>query len=550
MKQLILARFTSSTSAVATAHCHHALISQAMRTLLILVSWLTVFGSQQLVQAQQILCQQQFGQVVPQQGNNLLFTGGQTSISPDSALLYRLTAPSGINAGSALQAGLMWLKRGSCDTARFASLAVKQMPSGGSLGLQSTFLLATRRGQIRVLNTVAGSDSNRIQLYAFTRRGQLRWVRTYASHMRRELAQGLSEAHDGGCYISTISKGSPPVPITSLLKVDSLGQVQWQRSYASSKNGGLTPSRTFGFFRPVYTTRGNLLLAGTWSIGTIGIGSYGLVLEVNQRGDSLTSQSFPANKPANVSVLVTSVRRLRDGGFLVVSRLDSTASPNSLSFCGFTRFNVNLQEQWTYIYRPTSPLKFIPPEVGQGLELADGSLLATINLYSTQANSLRLVHLSATGQLLQEYILPSTSFRASSLIPLAADSSFVLSGGESSGLATIMQLRIPGLRRVLAEPPLPPAQVFLATRPLAAAFPAPAYPNPATESLTVPLLPGQPAGQLTLLDLAGRRVLAQPVAAGATQATLAVGAVAAGTYLLRYERPGQPPATQRLTVGR
>jgi hypothetical protein len=61
MKQLILARFNSSTSAVATAHCHHALISQAMRTLLILVSWLTVFGSQQLVQAQQILCQQQFG---------------------------------------------------------------------------------------------------------------------------------------------------------------------------------------------------------------------------------------------------------------------------------------------------------------------------------------------------------------------------------------------------------------------------------------------------------------------------------------------------------
>lgn len=114
----------------------------------------------------------------------------------------------------------------------------------------------------------------------------------------------------------------------------------------------------------------------------------------------------------------------------------------------------------------------------------------------------------------------------------------------------MLHLRIAGLRQVLAEPPLPPAQVFLAARPLAASFPAPAYPNPATESLTVPLLPGQPAGQLTLLDLAGRQALAQPVAAGATQARLPVGAVAAGTYLLRYEAASQPPATQRLTVAR
>jgi hypothetical protein len=367
--------------------------------------------------------------------------------------------------------------------------------------------------------------------------------------MRRELAQGMAEAPDGGCYISTISKGSPPGAVTSLLKVDSLGRVQWLRTYASSRSTSPTPSREFGFFRPVYTTRGNLLLAGTWSQGTIGVGSYGLVLEANQRGDSLTSQSFPANKPANVSVLVTSVRRLRDGGFLVVSRFDSAAASGYIALCGFTKFNANLQEQWTYIYRPTNSFKFYPPEIGQGLELADGSLLGAVNLYKINTSIVRLLHLSATGQLLQSYDAPNLLFNATGLTPFAADSSFALSGSSgTSGLATIMQLRIPGLRRVLAEPPLPPAQVFLATR-TPAAFPAPAYPNPAAESLTVPLLPGQPAGQLTLLDLAGRQVLAQPVAAGAAQATLAVGAVAAGTYLLRYEVPGQPPGTQRLTVG-
>ena len=84
-----------------------------------------------------------------------------------------------------------------------------------------------------MLQTIAGADSNRIQLYAFTRQGQLRWVRTYASHMRRELAQGLAEAPDGGYYFSTISRGLAPGAVTSLLKVDSLGQVQWARTYAS-----------------------------------------------------------------------------------------------------------------------------------------------------------------------------------------------------------------------------------------------------------------------------------------------------------------------------
>jgi len=307
--------------------------------------------------------------------------------------------------------------------------------------------------------------------------------------------------------------------------------------------------REFGFFRPVYTTRGNLLLAGTWNADTLNVGTYGLLLEANQRGDSLTSRKFPARKPASVSVLVTGTRQLRDGGFLVVSRLDSAAPTGNISLCGFTRFNANLQEQWTYIYRPTNSFKFYPPEIGQGLELADGSLLGVVNLNKVNTSVVRLLRVSATGQLLQTYDAPNLLFNATGLTPFAADSSFALGGSSgTSGLATIMQFRIPGLRRVLAEPPLPPAQVFLATRPLADSFPAPAYPNPATENLTVPLLPGQPAGQLTLLDLAGRRVLAQPVAAGAAAATLVVGAVAAGTYLLRYEVLGQPPATQRLTV--
>jgi hypothetical protein len=62
---------------------------------------------------------------MPQQGFSLFLSGSVAATSPDSALLYRLTAPGGINAVLTLQAGLVWLKRGSCDVAHFASLAAK-----------------------------------------------------------------------------------------------------------------------------------------------------------------------------------------------------------------------------------------------------------------------------------------------------------------------------------------------------------------------------------------------------------------------------------------
>lgn len=510
--------------------------------------WLALVASLHSALAQQVVCQQQQGQTIPQQGVNLLYRGGLTAISPDSALLFRVTLPNGsYNVTTTTPTGLGWVRRGNCDTARFASLAATRFTPQGSLAAQATFIVPTRRRQVRVLHTTF-TDSVRVRLYAYTRQGQLRWARAYTSRSAYVLAQGLAEAPDGGMYISTISGGAAPLPITSLLKVDSIGQVKWRRIYASNRGGGgAATGRTSGFFRPVYTVRGNLLLAGTWNVDSVGVSSYGLVLEANQQGDSLTSRKFPARKPARVGVLVTGVRALRDGGFLVVSRLDSAG----VAACGFTRLTANLQEQWTYVYRPTNSFRFYPPELSQGLELPDGSLLGTLLLQKFGNNSVRFLRLSATGQLLQEYTVPSITFAPSSLAPLAADSSFVLGGADGSGgLASVLQVRIPGLRRVLAEPPLPPAQVGLAARPLAASFPAPAYPNPATESLTVPLLPGRSAGQLTLLDLAGRRVLAQPVAAGAAGATLAVGAVAAGTYLLRYEVPGQPPATQRLTVAR
>jgi hypothetical protein len=493
------------------------------------------FSAPLAVAAQQIVCQQQFGA-----STSSRFIGQVAAISSDSALLYRVSSATGFSGLQSQQAGLVAVRRGFCDTARFAVLNTVVSRD------QPAYILRTRRGQVRVVQSIATFDSSRVRLYTFSRRGHLLWARTYANPpiAINERVQGLTEAPDGGTYITTGYTNSGYQPRTCLLKVDSLGRLQWRRLYASSRPGGAHQDYSFG--KPAYTVRGNLLLAGTlWNTQ----GS-GLILEINQRGDSLTSRSILYYQPSSRrSSYLTGIRKLRDGGFLLTSRIDSASSTNFLIYCGFTRLDANLNVQWTYVYRPTNSFLITSPEISQGFELADGSLLGAINLSKFNNSVTRLLHLSATGQLLQSYDAPNPLFSGTAIAPLSADSSFVLSGASgTTGLATLMQFRIPGLRRVLAEPAIPAAQVFLAARVLTA-FPAPAYPNPATEIVTVPLPAGQPTGQLTLLDLAGRRVLAQPVAAGAAQARLPVGTVAAGTYLLRYEVAGQPPATQRLSIG-
>lgn len=487
------------------------------------------------VAAQQLVCQQQFGAYT-----NSRFVGQVAAISPDSALLYRVGLAPTAYLYQSRQAGLVSVRRGVCDTTRFAVLNAMVNRD------QPACILRTRRGQVRVVQSIATVDSSRVRLYAFSRRGQLRWSRTYAYPFIsiNGQARGVVEAPDGGVYITTDYPDSGYQPRTCLLKVDSLGRLQWRRIYASSRPSGAHQDYSFG--KAAYTTRGNLLLAGTlWNTQ----GS-GLVLEVNQRGDSLTSRPILYYQPSTSrSSYLTGMRQLRDGGFLLVSRIDTLYPTGGAFYCGFTRLDANLNVQWTYVYRPTNSFLFASPEISQGFELADGSLLGVINVYRFNTEVVRLLQFSATGQLVQTYDAPNTFFQGTAIAPLAADSSFVLSGlTGTSGLASVMQFRIPGLRRVLAEPAIPAAQVFLATH-TTTAFPTPAYPNPATESVTVPLLAGQPASQLTLFDLAGRRVLVQPVAAGAALPVLAVDRVAPGTYLLRYEALGQPPATQRLSIG-
>ena len=502
-----------------------------MRTLLFA---LLLAGATQLARAQQVICERPLGKVLDATTGytNLDAPGEVVAVTSDSVLLHLNTSPGGFAGSAPVRSALVWIGRTQCDTATFAQL------KGSTKGYNKVYIISARH-DLLVLSTLtsSGNDSARVQLWSYSRRGQLHWTQVYRSKLQVEAAYGLLESPNQGAYFNSIFGGNIYLR-SRLTRIDSLGRMQWQRTYSNGIK------RDFSFGRPCYTSHGTLLLAGTVNDATTRE-LYGQIVEVNQQGDSLTSRAFFRYR-FNTQAYLTGVRPLRDGGFLLVSRLDSS----NASFCAFARLDAKLNVAWTYTYRQQS--KPIPSEISQGLELADGTLLG---LVSPANGVLHFLRLSAMGVLLNDYSFqpkyPSSGYNYS-LTFLAIDSSFVLAGnGGGNYGASLVHLRIPGLPAVLPLPPVPPAQVFLATRAGGITWPGPAYPNPARNTATVPyrLPPGSGPARLVLYDLTGRRVRAQPVAAGAGAATLNTGGLAAGVYMLALEIAGQPSAVQRLLIG-
>lgn len=521
-----------------------------MKLFLLLLGCLLGAGTLTPAAAQQVLCQRAYTMPGASGLPTTRLIGNITAVNADSALTLVATSPSGFANGQFQRSALVWVKRGQCDTTSFQTVGKSTNYTYGLVPVQA---LTTRRKYLRVLTTNFTSSSvNTLQLWEFARNGQLRGQNSYSFGLG-VLARGLLEAPDQGTYLCV---GNYPGAgdRTTLVKVSDQRQVQWQRTYSSRGTG--PGSTNFEFSRPCYTVRGNLLLAG--SVINIKAGGaaeqYGQVVEVNQQGDSLTSRPILRGR-LNTAAMLEEVRPLRDGGFLLRTNLDTTTTTT----CAFTRLDANLNEVWTRFYSPSGKRVFgynSGGNIGDGLlwELADGTLLAAVNLLSSANNTnlgTRLLRLAATGQFMQEYTVPGTAFTTQSMAPVAADSSFILS--DRYGVSTLLQLRLPGLRRTAPAQTIPAAQP-LATRPTAGpatagpAWPAPAYPNPAATSVTVPLPALAGEARLTLTDILGRQVRAQTVTPGISAATVAVGGRAPGVYVLTLERAGQPPAVQRITV--
>jgi hypothetical protein len=513
-----------------------------------LFSFLLVLGTVLTSHAQQILCERV---LLAPAGQPALYVAGLLQVRPDSLRLlgdfrnpYSATNP----VSQATHTSLRPWQATTCDT--LASTTVFNSPEANN-----SLAGANRHGQVLVANSLIGTppynDSIRVVLTLFGRNGQRRWSRVLPPAFRQESAGGVLEAPGGGFYVCGVN---------FLARIDSTGQLRWRRNYR------------FGtLLSPTYTRRGTLLLALHKS-GRLS------AIELSQQGDSLTSRflspistqpSSPGYSwPLSGHILLP----LRDGGFAAVGQVDSASTGIYRPF--LVRLDQNLNVQWTYLYRPQKAAGtsyYLYNEFGFPYELADGSLTVLQKNGSSGYNKpFWLFRFSASGTLQNSYaftpqVLPAPTCSPSSCIgylgninglqPLS-DSTFVLAtnttyyyvNSQYSILNYLARLKVPGLRRVVNSFQVPTATP-LAARPGSAAWPAPAYPNPAATALRVPLPTHAPGARLLLTDLAGRRVRAQAVPPTTAEAELSVSGLAAGVYLLRLESAGAPAATQRITVG-
>lgn len=505
---------------------------------------LALLGASQLVRAQQLLNERVLQWPV-QRG---FAVTGLLSVQPDSLRLLSDYQATKTNALSPTTTALRRVNVGNCDT-------LPGVAYQATAYLGASKALVTRRGQVLITNSAVVSNQP-LTVQFLGRNGQLRWTSTLSTDPGYKDVTGLLEAPDRGFFVAgRIQQKS------YLTRLDSLGNMLWQRSVSKSVIAPLMSS-------VAYARNGNLVFYSWFNVANVP--TTGLFV-VNQNGDSLT-QRVTAPIATQTSIYQypsgNSLLPLKDAGFIVVGQIDSANTGYYRPY--ITRLDQNLNVVWSTIYRsqPVLRYQFLHP-----YELADGSLvmLAT-NKDSGAGAPYWLFRYSAAGVLLQRYAFTSTllpslqqgAFPANvgpllsnapeGMQPLS-DSTFVLATGlrwarasQSVPSAYLAHFKVPGLRRVVDLHYIPATNSPLAVRATSLAFPAPAYPNPAREIVTVPLPASRAAGQLVLTDLAGRRVLAQPVAAGAASATLPVRGVAAGLYLLRLEVPGQPPGTQRLAI--
>ena len=492
---------------------------------------LCLFALASTTSAQQVICERLYGT-----SNHLaagyISAGGLYMPTADSILLvanqtYPM-APSGYTGRTTLHR----LGRTQCDTARLAEIG--RSDENTSIGYSR--LTQTRRRDLLVFGqrypNGTPADSPRLQVQAITRQGVIRWTRHHSSGGQYDEPTGILEAPDRGMYLSTYSflPGTPNVQGV-LYKLDSLGRLRWQRTYAHDRGN------PFHFGAPVYTRRGTLLVAGTTRYTQV------QVVEVGQHGDSLYSRVVMPARQNIYNIRQTSLRPLRDGGFLLAGLLDTLVSPFGITYPYLINLDANLNVRWSYIHRQggAQGTSFF---LISGYELTNGALCAVFSQYAGSSRVLeeRFLQVSATGTLLTTdsfntvlNLPPGEVMRPTHIEPLAADSSWVIIG--TTPRMYVGHVRLPGLRAVVPLPPIP-AAVPLPARPARAVPALAAYPNPARHTLTVPLPAGAGAGWLVATDALGRVVARQAVAAGAAAQVLAVAGWAPGLYGLTLQGAG------------
>ncbi|GAA4351540.1 hypothetical protein GCM10023185_10270 [Hymenobacter saemangeumensis] len=504
--------------------------------------------------AQQLVCERELRTLGPAsiRPSTLL------RLQPDSLRLLSDYNPSGPNQ---LQVRLLRVGVGQCDTltTRTATLGIN-----GPSDL-ITLTATNRRGQVLLTQSLfrpqaAGAfDSIRIVLQLLDRDGRLRWRRVLTPQAPREGISGVLEAPTNGFFLvgSDSSPGptGPPISYDFVLRIDSTGRELWRRRYRQLPNVGL--------INPAYTLSGHFVCISDYFAP--GQFQRMTIREFNQRGDSLSTRHIIILPQQLTRVpfynVPNSLIPLRDGGFALVGQVDSANTSYYRPF--LSRLSPQGAVVWSYVYRPqaTQFLRFAQPQ-----ELADGSLVVVAsNQQSGRGYPFWLFRFSATGTLQQRYPFVSQVLTANTnggrngffgvaqgLQPLS-DSTFIVAAGSADNISSriyLAHLRVPGLPRVIDSHYVPAADPLTTRAPVTAWPGAAAYPNPATDQLTLPyrLPPGARTARLLVHDALGRAVHAQALDPRQPQAVLPLAGWPPGLYLFSLLVDGQVRGRQRVAV--
>ncbi|HEX8330414.1 MAG TPA: T9SS type A sorting domain-containing protein [Hymenobacter sp.] len=521
-----------------------------MRHGLFLLAWFLCHASQ--VFSQQLLCERELRTNAPSyvQAVTLLRLRQDTLRLVSDNLLPLVARP--------LRTRVQRLNAAGCDTlpAGPAVVRVANPYSAKSLAC------ANRRGQVLVAVQLTGGrtftnrDSLRFGMQLFNRDGTLRWFRAIRPQTESEGATSLIEAPGNGFFIIGGQTNGRGGSNTFLLRLDSLGQVQWRRVYSR------TGSYDYGHL--VYTRSGTLLATLKYAALTPARAPATAVAEFNQQGDSLTTRRVLLDPqqltwPTSAS---GSLLPLQDGGFALVGVVDSANTSYGRPF--LARLDRNLNLVWSHLHRQRLATAFAQPQ-----ELADGSLVVVAsNGQSGRGFPFWLFRFSASGAWLQRYPFISQAltpynaagrygfFGVAQGLQSLSDSTLVVAAGFAdlnSSRVYLAHLRVPGLPRVVDSHVVPAAQPLAARPGRAAGASLELYPNPASETLTVrhAPAPGTAPAALKLRDALGRVVLTQPLPHIDTgEVRVSVQHLPPGLYVGTVEAAGQLRASRKVSIVR
>jgi len=341
-------------------------------------------------------------------------------------------------------------------------------------------------------------------------------VWTYDQSLRGQVHAVLATS-DGGCLIA----GRDSMLYMGLIKLDSIGQEEWNHGYADPRIQG---SHAYGVAE---TRDSGFILCGD---ATDYMGAYVMLVRVNSAGDTLWTRLYSGP----LGPTLRAVREMSDGGFLAVGSETDTLLSHSAVY--LMRTDSNGMIVWT---RNIS----LP---GAGTEATalrgtrDGGYIVAGSIYWTDSARMWLVKLDASADTVWTSAVGGRAREQAVDIWQTPDGGYVIAGTSEAPNDSILLVKTDSLGFVpygiAGEKPVIREHIALSIEP-----------NPSGGVVRVGYpLPGNGQATLRVCDVTGRQVY---TVSGVPRSgfRLDLRSMPAGVYLVRLES-GRGSATRKLVI--